>query len=123
MLDAPNPKKYFTTRIWILNIKPTLTGMLNEWKQTRPNCKVEAIQTLLVIWGERIPEEAEQNARLKAMKDCAQKDRLRTRQSKENDSAQMPPQKRDGAIIRNPPNPPLNCYPRNKRATRKPRRL
>jgi hypothetical protein len=45
--------------------------MRNELRQIGPNCKVEAIQTLLVIWGERMWEGAAQNARLKEMKDCA----------------------------------------------------
>ena len=65
------PKKRFTTRTWLLNTKPTLTGMLNEWKQTRPECKVEAIRTLPVIWEGRMREGAVRNARPKEMKDCA----------------------------------------------------
>jgi hypothetical protein len=43
--------------------------MLNEQKQTRPNCRVEGIQTFLV--RERRREEAAQNARLKEIKYCA----------------------------------------------------
>ena len=43
--------------------------MLDEQKQTRPNCKVEGIQTFLV--RERIWEEAAQNAMLKEIKYCA----------------------------------------------------
>jgi hypothetical protein len=61
----------YVTQIWLLSIKRTLAGMLNELKQIRPNYKVEAIQTRLVIWAERMWEEAAQNARLKEMRDCA----------------------------------------------------
>jgi len=45
------------------------------------------------------------------------------KQSKTNDSELMLLQKRNGDIIRHPPNLPLNYYPRNKRATKKLRRL
>jgi hypothetical protein len=45
--------------------------MLNEQKQTRPNCKVEATQMLLAIYGERMWEKAAPTAKLQEMKDCA----------------------------------------------------
>jgi hypothetical protein len=82
--------------------------MLNEEKQIRPNCKVEAIQTLRVIWGERLREEAQQNARLKEMKDCARKEKRRMKQSTPNDFEPMLLHKENGAIIRHPPSLPLN---------------
>ena len=73
--------------------------------------------------GRADTEEAAQNARLKKMKGCEWKDKLRTKQSKANDSELMLLQKRDGAIISHPPSLPPNYYPRNNRATKKPRRL
>jgi hypothetical protein len=63
--------KRYVTQIWLLSTKRTLTGTLNDYKRIRPKCKVEAIQTPLVIWGERIWEEAALNAGPKEMKDCA----------------------------------------------------
>jgi len=58
------------TQIRLLSIKRTLIAMLNEQKQIKPSCKVEATQTLLVTSGERMWQEAAQNARLKEMKGC-----------------------------------------------------
>lgn len=85
--------------------------MLNESRPTGPSCKAAALQTLHVISGERIWEEAPRNARLKGMKDCAQKEKLRTKQSRPNDAALMPLQKESGHIIKHPPNLPLDYYP------------
>ena len=82
------------------------------------HCK-SAIQTLLVIYGEWIWEEAARNAKLKEMKDCASKEKLRTKQSNPSDSGlTLLLQKGNGAIIRHPSNLPLNYYPRNKRGTK-----
>ena len=93
--------------------------MLNESRPTRLSCKAAAIQTLRAISGERMWAEAAPNARLKETKDCASKEKPRTKPSMPNDSALMPPPKWDGPIIRPPPSLPLTYYPEEQESHRK----
>jgi hypothetical protein len=74
--------------------------MLKERKRTKPNCKVEEIQTFLV--RERIWEEDAENARLKEIKYCAWKEKLRMKQPELNDFTLMLPQKANGLSMMHP---------------------